>query len=150
ARAGRTFCTRCGSEVRRDTIDSITARVLALEPGRRFYVLFRLALPEPAKKPGSRKSARPAPTAPESVRQALVDLQKRGFHRLYQAGRIHEFSSPETLLDLDFSQPVYVLVDRLAVAPEIRSRLADSVEICYREGKGEAILEFPPSETKPE
>ena len=59
ARAGRTFCTRCGSEVRRDTIDSITARVLALEPGLRFYVIYRLVIPEPAKKPGSRKSARP-------------------------------------------------------------------------------------------
>jgi excinuclease ABC subunit A len=147
ARAGRTFCTRCGSEVQRDTIDAITARALALEAGRRFYVLFRLAIPEPPKKPGSRKSSKPNA---ESVRQALVDLQKRGFNRLYQAGQIHEFSSPETLLDLDFSQPIYVVVDRLAVAPEIRSRLADSVEICYREGKGEAILEFPPSDTHPE
>ena len=146
ARAGCTFCTHCGSEVQRDSIDSITARVLALEPGRRFYVLFRLAIPEPAKKPGSRKSSKPNS---ESVRQALLDLQKRGFNRLYQAGQPHEFSSPETLLDLDFSQPIYVLVDRLAVAPEIRSRLADSVEICYREGKGEAILEFPPSDTHP-
>ncbi len=150
ARAGRTFCTLCGSEVRRDTIDSITDRVLALEPGRRFYVLFRLVIPEPAKKPGARKLARPAQASPDSVRQALLDLQKRGFNRLYQSGRVHEFSSPETLLDMDFSQPIYVVVDRLAVAPEIRSRLADSVEICYREGKGEAILEFPPSDTNPE
>ena len=147
ARAGRTFCTQCGSEVLRDTIDSITTRVLALEAGRRFYVLFRLAIPEPAKKPGSRKSARPAA---DSVRQALLDLQKRGFNRLYQAGIVHEFSSPESLIDVDFSQPIYVIVDRLVVGPEIRSRLADSVEICYREGKGEAILEFPGSETHPE
>ena len=150
ARAGRTFCTRCGNEVRRDTIDSITERVLALAPGRRFYVLYRLAIPEPAKKPGARKSAKPAPPAPENVRQALADLQKRGFNRLYQAGLVHEFSSPETLLDLDFLQPIHVVVDRLTVAPEIRSRLADSVEICYREGRGEAILEFPPSDTNPE
>jgi excinuclease ABC subunit A len=140
ARAGRTFCTQCASEVQRDTIDSITERVLALEPGRRFYVLFRLSIPEPVKKPGSRKSSKPNT---ESVRQALLDLQKRGFNRLYQAGQIHEFSSPETLLDLEFGQPIYVVVDRLVVSPEIRSRLADSVEICYREGKGEAILEFP-------
>src|SRR5205807_1885700 len=58
------------------------------------------------------------------------------------AGRVHEFSSPETLLDVDFAKPVYVLVDRLAVNPESRSRLVDSIEICYREGQGEAILEF--------
>src|ERR1700747_3255104 len=44
ARVGHTFCLRCGEEVRRDTIDSITERVLALEPGRRFYVLFELEL----------------------------------------------------------------------------------------------------------
>jgi excinuclease ABC subunit A len=146
ARAGRTFCIRCGSEVRRDTIDSITLQILALVPGRRFYVLYRLALPEFPKKPGSRRPVRPVPPPAENARQALLDLQKRGFNRLYQAGRVYEFSSPETLLDVDFSQPLYVLVDRLAVSPEIRSRLADSVEICYREGKGEAILEFPPSE----
>ena len=69
-------------------------------------------------------------------------MQKRGFNRLYQGGRAHEFSSPETLLDVEFSKPVYVLVDRLAVNPESRSRLVDSIEICYREGQGEAILEF--------
>ena len=46
------------------------------------------------------------------------------------------------MLDVDFSKPVYVLVDRLAVSPESRARLVDSIEICYREGQGEAILEF--------
>ncbi len=145
ARVGRTFCARCDAEVRRDSVDEITARVLELAAGRRFYVLFRLALPGPAKRVGGRKAARPSGTA---VQQALADLQKRGFNRLVQNGRVHEFSSPETLLDIDFTdftQPVYVLVDRLAVSPEIRSRLADSVEISYREGGGEAILEFLPA-----
>ena len=73
----------------------------------------------------------------------LQDLQKRGFNRLYQEGRVHEFSSPESLLDVDFAKPVHILVDRLAATPESRSRLVDSIEICYREGGGEAILEFP-------
>jgi len=53
---------------------------------------------------------------------------------LYQDGVVHEFISPESLLDLDFKKPVYVLVDRLAVSEEAKSRLTDSVEICYREG----------------
>ncbi len=48
ARAGRTFCIRCGAEVRRDTLDEIATRVMALEPGRRFYVLFRLNLTPPS------------------------------------------------------------------------------------------------------
>jgi len=45
---------------------------------------------------------------------------------------------------VDFSKPVWVVVDRLAVNPESRARLVDSIEICYREAGGEAILEFVP------
>src|SRR5437899_9649021 len=145
ARCGQTFCIKCGVEVRRDNPDEIATSILCLVPGRRFYVLhqFRIATPATgaaASKRGTKKTAGAPP--PELLRQALLDLQKRGFNRLYQAGRVHEFSSPETLLDVDFSKPVNVLVDRLAVSPESRARLVDSIEICYREGQGEAILEF--------
>jgi excinuclease ABC subunit A len=145
ARAGRTFCTNCGHEVRKDTMDEIAARVLALPLGRRFYVLYALELAAPPAVTTRRVAAKkPAKVSPEAIRLALAALQRRGFQRLYQAGRIHEFSSPETLLDIDFSQPVYVVVDRLATGPDMRTRLVDSVEICYREGRGEAILEFVP------
>ena len=153
ARAGRTFCTNCGHEVRKDTMDEIAARVLALPEGRRFYVLYTLEIPAPPAPPIKRLAAKkPAKVSPEAVRLALGALQRRGFQRLYQAGRMHEFSSPETLLDIDFSKPAYVVVDRLAIGPEMRSRLIDSVEICYREGRGEAILEFVPEapDAKPE
>jgi excinuclease ABC subunit A len=145
ARAGRTFCTNCGNEVRKDTMDEIAARVLTLPEGRRFYVLYTLEVAAPAPVPGRRSAAKkPAKVSPEAVRLALGALQRRGFQRLFQAGRAHEFSSPETLLDIDFSQPVYVVVDRLVIGAEMRSRLVDSVEICYREGRGEAILQFVP------
>jgi excinuclease ABC subunit A len=144
ARCGQTFCVKCGSEVRRDSPDDIANKVLGLAPGRRFYVMYllRVASPEPAaigKRAPKKKTV--GPTA-ETLRLTLVELQKRGFNRLYQDGRVHEFSSPETLLDVNFAKPVYVLVDRLSVNPEARSRLVDSIEICYREGGGEAILEF--------
>jgi excinuclease ABC subunit A len=145
ARAGRTFCAKCGSEVRKDTLDEIAARVLALPPGRRFYMLYTLDLapsfPPDTRRPAPKKLAKPAP---EKIQHALAALQRRGFQRLYQAGRIYEFSSPESLLEIDFAQPVYVVVDRLAIAPDLRSRLVDSVEICYREGRGEAVVEFVP------
>jgi excinuclease ABC subunit A len=143
ARVGHTFCLNCGEEVRKDTLDEIAARVLALPAGRRFYVLYELKLAPDAPAPGAktRKQTRPGP---EAIRQALVSLRKRGFNRLYQDGRVFEFSTPEDLLDMDFSKPAYVLVDRLVLGPEIRSRLMDSIEICYREGRGEAILEFVP------
>jgi len=71
----------------------------------------------------TRREKRSSGSSQDAIRQGLLDLQKRGFNRLYQAGRIHEFSSPETLLDVDFSKPVYVLVDRLAVNAESRARL---------------------------
>jgi excinuclease ABC subunit A len=147
ARTGHTFCLRCGEEVHKDTLDEIAARVLALPEGLRFYVLYELSFAPEAPAPGAqasatvrtRKAARPTPDA---IRQALTSLRKRGFNRLYQGGQVFEFSAPEELLDVDFAKPVYVLVDRLVLSPEIRSRLMDSIEICYREGHGEAILEF--------
>ena len=141
ARVGRTFCLQCGQEVRRDTLDEIAARVLALPEGRRFYVVYELKLSPDAvaNAPRAKKPVRPSG---ETIREALTNLRKRGFNRLYQAGRVFEFSTPEDLLDVDFAKPAYVLVDRLALSAEIRSRLMDSIEICYREGQGEAILEF--------
>jgi excinuclease ABC subunit A len=155
ARCGQTFCIKCGTEVRRDNPDEIATRVLTVTPGRRFYVLYEFrpgGMPSAAPStdvtavvaPSSRRVAKKKATHPsaESLRQSLIDLQKRGFNRLYQDGRMHEFSSPETLLEIDFSRPVYVVVDRLAINPESRSRLVDSIEICYREGHGEALLEF--------
>ena len=147
ARCGQTYCIKCASEVKRDSPDEIANRVLALTPGRRFYVLYTLRAPSSEVAPAtgkraSKKKALPAAPAADALRSMLLELQKRGFNRLYQDGAIHEFSTPESLLDVDFAKPVYVLVDRLAVNSESRARLVDSVEICYREGGGEAILEF--------
>ena len=157
ARAGHTFCTVCGEEVRKDTIDEIANRVLKMEAGQRFLVLYRLKLGDGPAAGGAsagagasgvrgilakvrgKKAARPSS---ETVRLALTSLQKRGFNRLYQDGQVYEFSSPESLLDVDFGHAVYVVVDRLSLDASIRSRLMDSVEICYREGGGEAILQF--------
>jgi excinuclease ABC subunit A len=163
ARAGVTTCSKCGDVVKRDTVDEIADRVLALEPGRRFYVLFPLKPTVPvagadgktrdaANTPPSvgPKSSRASRTRAASVdakgqlgalRSRLSELREQGFNRLYQRGRVFEFSTPESLLDVDFSQPVFVLVDRLTVGAEIRQRLIDSVEICYRQS-GEAVLEF--------
>src|SRR5260370_4766571 len=109
-----------------------------------FLYQLRSAAPQPPEKPRKADRKKVSEPAPDQLRLALLDLQKRGFNRLYQDGRVHEFISPESLLDVDFNKPVYVLVDRLAVSEEAKSRLIDSVEICYREGHGEAIVEFVP------
>src|SRR5258708_19040818 len=67
ARAGRTFCTKCGSEVRKDTMDEIAARVVALPQGRRFYVLYTLDLANVVQQ-GAPATARPVRrTAPQKA-----------------------------------------------------------------------------------
>ncbi len=124
ARAGRTYCPNCGVQVERDTVDHVAAKMLAQPDGSRWYALFPMR---------EEKST-------EALRDYLFDLRKKGFNRLYQEGRVFEFSTPESLLDIDFSKPVFVLVDRLAISSTLRQRLVDTVEICYREA-GEAIFE---------
>ena len=54
-----------------------------------------------------------------------------------------EFSTPESLLDIRFDQPVFMLVDRLTVSAESRTRIVDAVETAYRES-GEVIFDLPP------
>jgi excinuclease ABC subunit A len=124
ARAGRTYCPNGHGHVERDTVDQVAARMLARPAGSRWYALFPL----------------PAGERTEALRDRLFDLRRRGFNRLYQDGRVFEFSTPESLLDVDFSRPVSVLVDRLSISPNLRQRLVDTVEICYREA-GEAVFE---------
>ena len=76
----------------------------------------------------------------DELATVLGDLKRRGFRRIYQNGQTFEYSRPESLLDVDFKKPAYVLVDRLKIAPDIRQRLIDSIEICFRENNGEVFL----------
>ena len=69
----------------------------------------------------------------DTLKDRLFELRRRGYNRLYQSGKIVEFSTPESLLELDFSQPIFVLIDRLAIAPDIRTRIVDAIETGYRE-----------------
>ncbi len=63
-----------------------------------------------------------AADAKELLKERLFELRKRGFNRLYQDGKIVEFSAPESLLELDFAQPVYILLDRIVVDRRNRAR----------------------------
>lgn len=140
ARVGRTYCYRCGEPVTRDSVDQIADRVLENQPGRRFLVLYQLHFPaEQDKKRKGRPSRR---KAEDGVRRTIVELQKHGFTRLWQSDRIFDLTQPETLLEMKFNEPVFVLVDRLSVTPDARSRLVDSIELAYREGHGDAVVQF--------
>jgi excinuclease ABC subunit A len=126
ARVGHTHCPQCGKRVERDTVDQVAARLLELPEGSRWYALFPI-----------RQSA---PPDTQQLRDQLFELRKKGFTRLLQNGRTFEFSTPESLLDIDFGQPLSVLADRLVMGPDLRQRLVDTVETCYREA-GECVFE---------
>ena len=160
ARIGRTFCAKCGQEVKRDTVDEIAQTILALGDGTRLQVLFPLesgvnSPDEPPAKSGAKQKSvkktaavgtqRSVAQLSDSLKERLFELRKRGFNRLYQNGQIFEFSTPESLLDLNFAEPVFILVDRLAVSADSRARIVDGVEIAYREA-GEVIFETAPGD----
>ena len=154
ARVGRTYCGVCGQEVRKDTVDEVADRMLALPEGTRVQVFFPLqpppAPPVPEKTNGHRTvKKKPAKPGDDSLlKERLFELRKRGFMRLYQNGRLVDFSTPEALLDIDFTQPVYVIIDRISVAPDVRARLVDAVEQGYREA-GEVIFETASRQDEP-
>src|SRR5579864_774573 len=156
ARIGRTYCINCGREVKKDTVDEVADAILGLEPGTRLQVLFPLQRPGTPTPQPAEKSARPAKSKKspakaneplsDALKTRLFDLRKAGFNRLVQGGQIFEFSTPESLLDINFAQPVFMLVDRLAVSADSRTRVVDAIETAYRES-GEVIFEIPGDES---
>jgi excinuclease ABC subunit A len=167
ARAGTVHCIYCDGLVRRDSIDEIAAAILALGEGTRLNVLFPVltaahidadASAAKAAKPArstksSAKAAKAAAVADdlhaEALKARLSELRTAGFNRLYQQGKIVEFSTPESLLDLDFTLPIFVLLDRIVVSNENRARIVDAAETAYREG-GEVIFEEAPRDENAE
>jgi excinuclease ABC subunit A len=154
ARIGRTYCSVCGQEVKKDTVDEVADRIVSLPEGTRLQVLFPLEPPPPPPEPEKLKGRRPAkkkkvkPDDNSLLKERLFELRKRGFLRLYQSGKIIDFSTPEALLEVNFAAPVYVVIDRVVVATDVRSRVADSVEQGYREA-GEVIFETVPRNDEP-
>jgi excinuclease ABC subunit A len=177
ARCGTVTCLHCGGIVRHDTVDEIVAALLALPEGTRAYALFPItraeikfeplrpstveAPPEPpkpikpAKKSAPKKSVKPVSSVlglssvTDALKDRLTELRRRGYNRLYQNGNIVEFSTPESLLELDFAQPIFVLIDRLAIAPDVRARIVDAIETGYRES-GEVQFHTVPREDEGE
>jgi excinuclease ABC subunit A len=147
ARIGRTYCLLCGQEVKKDTVDEVVDRLLALGEGTRLNVFFPIqthvavAEEKGSKKSRAKKKSAESNLPSDAIKARLFDLRKRGFNRLFQNGQVFEFSTPESLLDVNFSEPVFGLVDRLVVSSDQRSRIVDAVEIGYREA-GEVIFEI--------
>ena len=58
ARVGRTYCLVCGQEVKKDTVDEVADRILALEEGTRLNVLFPIQSPSSASGNGPQEASR--------------------------------------------------------------------------------------------
>ena len=148
ARIGKTFCANCGEEVRRDTPESIADEVLQIAEGTRFYVLFPAsagmeeidASGNGDAKKRKRKARESVASQQTRINAHLMSLMQRGFTRLYKDGRTIELATPDSYTDKDFDN-TFVLVDRLVARPDVRARLVDSLEVCYQEGHGQAVIE---------
>jgi len=160
ARCGTVHCVFCDGLVKRDSVDEVAEAVMALGEATRLLVLFPVvtATPEPetavkTAKPGGRATKAAAKAKPvvnggdslhtQTLKARLTEMRTKGFNRLYQQGKIVEFSTPESLLELDFTLPVFVLLDRIVVNAENRARIVDATEIAYREA-GEVTFEEVP------
>ena len=164
ARVGITYCRVCGHEVYRDSPQSIADEVLRTLPeGTRFYVLFpaqagiattgingdgeKRRKGERAIRKGKSPRRPFAPSPNHVITAHIMSLMQRGFTRLFVEGKVIELNSPDDYVRPDF-EDVYVMVDRLVAKPEVRQRLVDSLEICFQEGHGSALIESAENEPK--
>jgi excinuclease ABC subunit A len=123
ARAGRQHCIKCGKAVQGRSVDEIVAEVLALPNGTRLLLIAPLVV--------HRKG---------EFREILAELLTRGFARVRIDGEIVRLDALPAL-DKKKKHTVELVVDRIAVESENRSRIAEAVELGLREAKGELLVE---------
>jgi excinuclease ABC subunit A len=110
ARIGIPHCPVCGKEIKQQTIDQIVDQVMALPEGSKIMVLAPVIR--------GRKG--------EHVKE-FEAARKSGYVRVRVDGLIYDLS--ETIkLEKNKKHTIEIVVDRLVIKPEIRSRLSDSIE----------------------
>ncbi len=130
ARIGQTFCRVCGREVKKDSPESAATDTLEkLEKGTRFYVVF----PAAAEVQSPKSKVQSSPTA------HLMSLLGHGFSRLLRDGETIDLQKPEDYKFKNFEN-TYVLIDRLKADTDIKQRLVESLETCFRENGSAVIL----------
>src|SRR5688572_28274696 len=143
ARVGRTICHKCGQEVIRETAEVVTNRLLALPEGTRLLLGFDLPIMT-ASKAAAGEDAEDDERAEESLFEvespsavALENLRRKGFGRLLVNGQAVAFEEVDAAA-LKGMTLLRVVVDRVKVAADARTRITDSVETSYQEGGGAA------------
>ena len=122
ARLGVPHCPICGKEIRQQTTDQILDRIMELPEGERFYILA------------------PVVRAKKGRHEKVFDEAKRsGFARVRVDGSIYDLSE-NIELDKNQRHSVEIMVDRLVMRDDIRSRLTDSVETALRESGGSLLV----------
>jgi excinuclease ABC subunit A len=151
ARVGRTFCRQCGQEVTRETAEIVAGRIADLPAGTRVMIGFEIPVVPMEADPGTAAddaadagedaelAADAAPARPvDPISETLEALRRRGYGRLLIDGRAVAFDEIDRAA-LRARSTLEVVVDRLRLEGDLRTRLTDSIETSYREGGGSAF-----------
>lgn len=131
ARVGVPHCPVCGKEIRRQSTDQIIDRIMELQEGERFMVLAPVVR--------DRKG---------TYEKVFTDAKKSGYVRVRVDGSMYELS--ETIqLDKNKKHKIEIVVDRLVMRDDIRSRLGDSVETALSLADGHLIIVTVPRQGEP-
>ncbi|HPT84818.1 MAG TPA: excinuclease ABC subunit UvrA [Bacillota bacterium] len=131
ARIGIPHCPICGREIRQQSVDQILDQIMSLPEGTRFMVL----APVVRGKKGMHE-------------KVFDDARKNGFVRVRVDGYLYDLSSPPEL-EKNKKHNIEIVVDRLVMRPDLRSRLSDSVESALGLSDGSVIISIVPREGEP-
>lgn len=122
ARIGIPHCTVCGREIRQQTVDQIVDKILSMEENTKIQVLAPIVRGRKGEHQKEFESAR-----------------KSGFVRVRVDGIIYDLS--ETIKpEKNKKHNIEIVIDRLVIKPEIRSRLADSIETAAKLAGGITVI----------
>ncbi|HSL16140.1 MAG TPA: excinuclease ABC subunit UvrA [Actinomycetota bacterium] len=122
ARIGHPHCPRCGRLIGRQTPEQIVDQVMQLPEGTRFQVLAPVVR--------GRKG---------EYEKLLADLARQGFPRARIDGEVRDLSAA-IRLERHYKHTIEVVVDRLVAKPDIRRRVADSIETALQLAEGIAAI----------
>jgi excinuclease ABC subunit A len=133
ARIGHPHCHNCGQPIAGQSVEQIVDHVMTLAEGTRFMVLAPVVR--------GRKG---------EYKDLLEELRAEGYTRAKIDGELRRLED-EIELDKKFKHDIAVVVDRLAMKPDVRKRLADSVEtaVALAEGLVEVEMVDGAGEAKP-
>lgn len=124
ARVGHPHCPRCGKPVNQQSLDQMLDQLLAL-PERTKLLIMAQAV---RGKKGEHK-------------KLLEHIRKEGYTRLRIDGEIRD-AGEEIRLEKNKKHTIEVVIDRLIIRPEIRPRMAESMEVALKMGQGVAYVQI--------